>query len=105
MRRAGGKGRLVGCEVESESGYFSGIAQATHRLARRKALPCGFFIAAQCTHALGKRRRFHRAWADRVTADTARYVIGGDRAGQADDGGLGRAVSKAIRYALDARCN
>src|SRR6202000_3243806 len=40
--------------------------------------------------------------ADGVAADATCDVVGGDRTGQADDGGLGGAVGEAVRHALDA---
>src|SRR5579885_3170997 len=105
MGLAGNVARFVAGKEEGKGSDLLRLAKPAHRLAIDKSL--AYFIAGRSRRlrlggdTLLERRGFDRAGTDRIAADALLDEIGGDRFGQSDYRGLGRAISIAIGHAAD----
>src|SRR3984957_15852116 len=104
---AGGKGALVGGEVEGDRGNLLRFAEAAHRLAIHERLADAIErLAARLAQRLDpavERGALDRAGADGVAAHALAYVVRRHRLGEADHCGLGRAVDVAVGDAAHRR--
>src|SRR5579863_3034050 len=98
MRNAGGECAFIAGEIKREQGDFLRGAEPAHRLARNEHFePTG----ASGGGAIEHRWRLDGAGAYAVTTYALGDEIGGDRAGQRGDRGLGRAIDIAVGCGLE----
>src|SRR5258705_2931448 len=105
MSLPGDVARLVGREKDRERGHLLRPAEAAHGLAIDESLlDLGARLAGRLRHVLDapfERGRLNSSWADRVRSDALLDEVGGDRLGEADDGGLCRPIGIAVWHAAD----
>src|SRR5580658_358624 len=98
----GSECRFIRCQVQGQRRYFLRLTKPPHGLPLHEAAPGSIRIAAESCHALIQRWCLDGSRTNRVTPDTARNEIGGNRFREPNHRRLGCAIYKALRHALDA---
>src|ERR1700686_1863674 len=106
VNRARGERGLIGGEIRHQRGDFFRAPDPADRLTRNERGADLFFVQMRrCSLACDpatQRRRFNRAWTNRVATNGLAHEVSSHGFRQTDHGPLQCAVNKAVRHAFHA---